>query len=266
VQALESFEVVRRLFEFVDPGAREQAAAVFTKHYRDNGIDFPQAVGDREYEQRMRAAYPFHPEVFDRLYQNWATMPEFQSTRGVLRLLAGVVQALWRDDDQSALILPGTIPYSATPVRDEVLRHLPSGFGAVLDADIEAPGGKAVLIDAENPRFGRANAARSLARSILLGSAPGNPNPGLEDVRVLLGAAVPVESVSAYRDALAAGRPRVPPQRREAVLVRASAESQSDGCGPYLAADGRRCAGRGDRAAEAGDGARGLCREARRTG
>jgi hypothetical protein len=203
VQPQESFEVVRRrLFERVDPGARDQAAAAFTKYYRENSIDFPQGVGEREYEEQMRAAYPFHPEVFERLYQDWKTMPEFQSTRGVLRLLAGVVQALWQDDDRSALIQPATIPFSATPVREEVLRYLPSGFSAVLDADIEGPGSKAVLIDAGNPRFGRTNAARSLARAILLGSAPGRQNPGLEDVRVLLGAAVPGESVSAYRDAL----------------------------------------------------------------
>jgi predicted AAA+ superfamily ATPase len=37
-------------------------------------------------EERIRRAFPCHPERFDRLYEDWnATIPNFQSTRGVLR-------------------------------------------------------------------------------------------------------------------------------------------------------------------------------------
>ena len=36
-------------------------------------------------EKRLKAAYPIHPEVFDRLYSDWSTLVKFQRTRGVLR-------------------------------------------------------------------------------------------------------------------------------------------------------------------------------------
>lgn len=203
VGAQEAFEVVRRrLFEKVDPDARDQAVATFAAYYRDNPGDFPPETRERAYEDRMRSAFPFHPEVFDRLYQDWATMPEFQSTRGVLRLLAGAVQALWQDGDASPVIMPGTLQLSAPAVREEVLRYLPEGFGAVLDADIDGATSKAVQIDAENPRFGRVGAARATARAILLGSAPAKAVHGVEEVRVMLGAARPGEPTATYLNAL----------------------------------------------------------------
>ena len=38
----------------------------------------------------MLRAYPFHPELIAVLYERWGTIPEFQRTRGVLRLLADI--------------------------------------------------------------------------------------------------------------------------------------------------------------------------------
>ena len=37
------------------------------------------------------AAYPIHPEIFERLYQEWSGLVKFQRTRGVLRLMAAVM-------------------------------------------------------------------------------------------------------------------------------------------------------------------------------
>ena len=47
------------------------------------------------YERRIQAAYPIHPEIFDRLYGDWSTLVKFQRTRGVLRLMAAVIHSLW---------------------------------------------------------------------------------------------------------------------------------------------------------------------------
>jgi hypothetical protein len=63
VQPTESFEVVRRrLFERVDPDGRDQAVSAFVRYYRSNASDFPSEVQERAYEERIKAAYPFHPE------------------------------------------------------------------------------------------------------------------------------------------------------------------------------------------------------------
>ena len=211
VQPMESFEVVRRrLFERVPGDARDQAVAAFIRYYRENREDFPPEVQEREYEERMRAAYPFHPELFDRLYLDWnGAVPTFQSTRGVLRLLAAAVQAMWQEQDSSALIMPATVRFDLPVIREELMRHLPAPFQSVIDSDIEGPSAEAVRIDAENPRFGKVGAARALARTILLGSVPGKVTPGIEDVRIRLGAARPGEPIATYNDALGRLRERL---------------------------------------------------------
>jgi predicted AAA+ superfamily ATPase len=68
---------------------------------------FRPSVGS-DYEQRIKAAYPIHPEIFDRLYTDWSTLVKFQRTRGVLRLMAAVIHSLWEKGDRNPLILPAT--------------------------------------------------------------------------------------------------------------------------------------------------------------
>ena len=56
--------------------------------YRTQHQEFPPECRDSDYEKRIKAAYPIHPEIFDRLYTDWSTLVKFQRTRGVLRLMA----------------------------------------------------------------------------------------------------------------------------------------------------------------------------------
>lgn len=93
--------------------------------YRENPTDFPLEVREVEYRNRLLACYPIHPEVFDRLYEDWATLERFQRTRGVLRLMAAVIHELWMGSDAGLLIMPGSLPLDVSAVRDELTRHLP---------------------------------------------------------------------------------------------------------------------------------------------
>ena len=68
--------------------------------YRTQHQEFPPECRDADYE-RLRAAYPIHPEVFDRLYTDWSTLVKFQRTRGVLRLMAAVIHSLWEKGDRN---------------------------------------------------------------------------------------------------------------------------------------------------------------------
>jgi hypothetical protein len=70
--------------------------------------EFPPECRESEYEKRIKAAYPIHPEIFDRLYTDWSTLVKFQRTRGVLRLMAAVIHSLWEKGDRNPLILPAT--------------------------------------------------------------------------------------------------------------------------------------------------------------
>lgn len=207
VTATESFEIVRRrLFASdVDYAARDAVLQAFTNMYRHSAGEFPSGIAERDYYERMVSAYPIHPELFDRLYQDWSTLERFQRTRGVLRLMAGVIHQLWTRNDASLLIMPGTIPLAATPVRNELLRYLPDTWTAVFDKDVDGSESLPLQIDGDVPMLGRYAAARRVARTIFLGSAPsvaGQRVRGLEEIRVRLGCAQPGEPTAVFGDAL----------------------------------------------------------------
>ena len=104
--AEEGFEIVRRrLFEsMVNPAQfkdRDVVARAFADLYRSQHQEFPPECRDADYEKRLQAAYPIHPEIFDRLYNDWSTLVKFQRTRGVLRLMAAVIHSLWEKGDRA---------------------------------------------------------------------------------------------------------------------------------------------------------------------
>jgi len=207
VTPTESFEIVRRrLFATeIDYAARDVVVNAFGDMYRNSAGEFPSGVAERDYIDRVRSAYPIHPELFDRLYQDWSTLERFQRTRGVLRLMAAVIHQLWTRGDQSLLIMPGTLPLDTAPVRNELLRYLPDTWAAVLDTDIDGPESRPFAIDGNVPALGRYSAARRVARIIFVGSAPSVAAQrvrGLEEVRIRLGCTQPGEPAAVFGDAL----------------------------------------------------------------
>ncbi|RTH31778.1 AAA family ATPase [Thermus scotoductus] len=212
----EAYEIVRRrLFQpLSEEGYRMRDVVVeaFMRFYQEHRGDFPQETLDPHYRERMRRAYPIHPELFDRLYQDWSTLEGFQRTRGVLRFMAAVVHNLWNGQDTSLMILPGGLPLGPGAPRYELTRHLSrflEGFDQVLDTDVEGPNAKAVLLDQSRPNLGRFHAAKRVARAVFLATAPSAAAPlgrprGVEGIRVKLGVAQPGENPSHFADALRA--------------------------------------------------------------
>lgn len=203
----ESFEIVRRrLFASqIDYAARDAVVNAYGDMYRNATAEFPSGVAERDYLERMKAAYPIHPELFERLYQDWSTLDRFQRTRGVLRLMAAVIHQLWTRDDHSLLIMPGTLPLDASTVRNELLRYLPDTWDAVFDTDVDGPDSRPFSIDGQVPALGRFNAARRVARTVFVGSAPtvaAQRVRGLEEIRIRLGCTQPGEPAAAFGDAL----------------------------------------------------------------
>jgi len=207
VTATESFEIVRRrLFSSqVDYARRDAVIAAFREMYRANPADFPYGVAESDYAERMKSAYPIHPELFDRLYQDWSTLDRFQRTRGVLQLMAEVIHALWLNNDHSLLIMPGTIPLDSAAVRNKMLGYLPENWSAILDVDIDGKDSRPAAIDSAVPTLGKYAASRRVARAIFVGSAPSgasHPVRGVEEVRVRLATVQPGEPTTAFGDAL----------------------------------------------------------------
>lgn len=208
VGAMESFEVVRRrLFTPVaDAVARDEVCRAFTRLYDENPTEFPPETREANYLERLRGAYPIHPELFERLYEDWSSLEQFQRTRGVLRLMAAVIHELWSRNDRSLLIMPGSVPLDDPRVRDELLQYLPEGWNALVDKDVDGANSEPRTLDESNPRLGALLAARRVARTIFLGSAPSVKQQsvrGIEDVRVRLGVVQPNEQVAVFNDALA---------------------------------------------------------------
>ena len=207
--AEEGFEIVRRrLFEpLAGPDAfkqRDVTARAFADLYHAQGAEFPPECKGSDYEKRIQAAYPIHPEIFDRLYTDWSTLVKFQRTRGVLRLMAAVIHSLWEKGDRNPLILPSTIPIDDARVQSELTRYLSDHWAPILEKDVDGPNSLPLKIDAEQPNLGKLHATRRVARTIYLGSAPTTAaaHRGLEDRRVKLGCVMPGESPAVFGDAL----------------------------------------------------------------
>ena len=207
--AEEGFEIVRRrLFQplversqFVD---RDMVSRAFYELYRTQHQEFPTECRDSDYEKRLKAAYPIHPEVFDRLYTDWSTLVKFQRTRGVLRLMAAVIHSLWEKGDRNPLIMPANIAIDDTRVRFELTRYLSDNWVPVIEKDVDGPNALPLKLDGEVPNLGKFAACRRVARTIYLGSAPiaTASNRGLEDRRIKLGCVMPGEASAIFGDAL----------------------------------------------------------------
>ena len=205
----ESFEIVRRrLFQSItDPNAfaaRDAVAKAFADYYRTQPQEFPSFCRETDYERRIKAAYPIHPELFDRLYNDWSSLEKFQRTRGVLRLMASVVHTLWERQDASLIILPASVPVDDANVQAALMQYLPDTWRSVIEKDIDGPQALPVLLDRNNTNLGRFSACRRIARTIFFGSAPteGSQNKGTSDSYIKLGCAQPGESVATFGDAL----------------------------------------------------------------
>ncbi len=207
--AEEGFEIVRRrLFQNItEPAlfiARDTVAKAFMDLYRTQPQEFPSHCREAEYERRITAAYPIHPELFDRLYTDWSSIESFQRTRRVLRLMAAVVHALWERQDASPLILPANVPIDESVVQAELTRYLEDHWTPVIEKDVDGSHSLPLRIDRENANLGRYSACRRVARTIYLGSAPNlrHPNRGLAESQVKLGCVQPGETVAIFGDAL----------------------------------------------------------------
>ena len=203
----EAFEIVRRrLFSQIgDRLAAESVCRAFADYYVVHKDHLPRETQEGRYYERLLHAYPIHPEVFDRLYEDWSSLDNFQRTRGVLKLMAKVIHRLWKDDNKDPLIMPGNLPVYDADTRNDIIYYLPQGWDPVLERDIDGERAETTSIESQDTRLGAVQACRRTARAIFLGSAPSTANQmvrGLELERVVLGVALPGQQLGVYKDAL----------------------------------------------------------------
>ena len=117
----ETSEIIRRrLFEWT--GVPDDAEATIVAHAdwivdHHSQVNFPV---DRA-KEAFRASYPFHPTVLSVFERKWRSLPHFQQTRGILRLLALWVSKAYQDGFKGAHSDP-LITFGSAPLDDSYFR------------------------------------------------------------------------------------------------------------------------------------------------
>ena len=152
VKGEEVYSIIRRrLFEPIsDEAAVREIVDGYVRKYQEHKEELPQKTREGEYRHKMELAYPFHPEVIDILYEKWGTFSSFQRTRGVLRLLANVIEERYQSEKNADVILPCDINLDRTAVRQEFLRHIGSEYESVIGSDIAGVDAKSQVLDRAN--------------------------------------------------------------------------------------------------------------------
>ncbi|MBN2393686.1 MAG: DUF499 domain-containing protein [Anaerolineae bacterium] len=179
----EILPVLRRrlLDQDPDPAAATAAAATFAttitsarmSHTLDEAGRRAAADDRLALHRRIEAAYPFHPALIDIMTERWASLPDFQRTRGALRFLSVCLYTLKRDDQARIVLGPGDIP-----IEDEDVQHAfftevgqREPFMAVLQRDFLGPNARVKRIDErlgrEHPALSNVHPAQRIATAIL---------------------------------------------------------------------------------------------------
>ena len=175
VQEHEISEVIRRrLFSSIDA----EAAGKIIQDFMDYAVSesmLPPGTEPSEYRRRFETAYPFLPEVIEVLYQRWGSFPNFQRTRGVLRLLSLVLYSL-REKTLPYITL-ADFDLSVQAIRQELLKHTGPEYDSVIASDItsEVAGAKQVDVGLGDAYKGFRLGSRS-ATTVFLYSFSGKPN------------------------------------------------------------------------------------------
>jgi len=119
--------------------------------------------------------------------------------------MAGVVHSLWERGDGNLLILPAAVPLDDVGVLPQLTQYLDDGWQPIIESDVDGTSSLPLRLDRENAgTYGRYSAARRVARTVFLGSAPlpAAANRGIDDRRILLGSVQPGETPATFGDAL----------------------------------------------------------------
>lgn len=179
----EIYEVVRtRLFESITPeGQKDYPKAVaqaYQAMYAAHAGEVPNEAAKNTYREQIERAYPFHPLLIDALYTRWGSHPDFQRTRGVLRLLASMVGDLWNRREGNTqtqhLIQPCHVRWSVDALQAALTRLWGPAYQSVAAADVLGEKSNAGAFDEERGGdYRREGIGQGLGSAIILGSFGG---------------------------------------------------------------------------------------------
>ena len=175
----EIFEVVRRrLFDKMQkPEVIEQVARKYKDMYHNRRDALPLEADRVAYVERIKKAYPFHPELIDIFRVRWGSDSRFQRTRGVLRLLASIVKDLWQRRSTlvgtQALIQTSDVQLENLPTLQSTITSLMGAqWDSVMHADVFGTISNAYKLDEQNAgnNIGKYRLATAVTTTILMAS------------------------------------------------------------------------------------------------
>jgi hypothetical protein len=203
--------VTHRLFRRIDRTAAREVADAYHAYFTrllDQGADLPQRAGRAEYAAEIAADYPFHPELLTTLNRKTSTIPNFQRTRGALRLLALVVRRLWEQRPADCtLIHPHHLDLSVDQIAADLTSRLDRpAFKQVIEADIVSPRAgstaHAQQIDAGWVDAGKPPYAQRAATTVFLHSLTQGVASGVDPADLLLAVLQPGDDPALVAKAL----------------------------------------------------------------
>lgn len=185
----EIYEVVRRrLFEnIIDTEVVDLVAARYKRMIHNRRTDLPAYSDRQEYTNLIKKSYPFHPELIKMLRDRWGSDHRFQRTRGVLRLLASIVQDLWNRRSSltgtQALIQTSDVNLENLGTwTGQITQLMGSNWESVMLADVYGTSSNARIIDEQDPNsaIGKYHLAEGIATTLLMASIGTKQNRGLD--------------------------------------------------------------------------------------
>ena len=209
--------IIRRLFGDRGTTADRRATAnAYAEWLRDNRASIPNWFPVDHAADLVFSTYPFHPTVFSVFERKWATLPKFQRTRGVLRMLALWVARAYADgysqNRPDPLITLGTAPFEDSIVRTAIFEELGEPrLEAAVTADLAGDTSNAVRLDAEaTDTIKRSRLHRKTGSAIFFessgGQAANKEYATLPEVRLAVGEpGLDIGNVETMLDALVDG-------------------------------------------------------------
>lgn len=120
------------------------------------GLDLPPDMISGNYAKDIEASYPFHPDLVRVLDKRLSTIPNFQRTRGALRLLARAVRRTWDNGIDLDLIHLHHLDLSDTALAEDLSSRIDRPlYEPVIRADIaQQAGGTPSHADDVDARMG----------------------------------------------------------------------------------------------------------------
>lgn len=192
--------VRHRLFSHIDETVAREAVRFYADAYRpwsEQNVALPQRALRAEYAQEIADDYPFHPELLNTLNRKVSTIPNFQKTRGALRLLALVVRQLWEQRPADTwLIHPHHVSLVVPAIVEDLTSRLERpAFKQVIEADIASPKkgspAHAQILDRAWVDAGKAPYTRHVATAVFLHSLTQGIASGVDPADLLLAVLAP---------------------------------------------------------------------------